>query len=99
MFDKIYYTLYNRSLRRSMIYNNIGWTGLSPHILLNSLLSFFSICISCHAKISIMSGHHTTDKFVFSYMTDRIVVAFCDPWSGVEFRPVNLLELVKALHL
>ena len=58
--------------------------------LLDPLLPFLGISISCRTETSLVSSNETTDDFVFADVVDGVVVAFCGPRSGVEFRPVDL---------
>lgn len=61
--------------------------------LLNPLLSFFGICVPRSAQSPLVSRNQLSNKFVFPYVADSLMVTFCSPWPWVQFRPVDLIVL------
>lgn len=70
------------------------WTRKAD--LFDSLLALLRITVSRSAQTALMSCDKTTYQRIFSDFVDRLLVALCHVWTGVEFRPVDL-EVVSIL--
>ena len=58
--------------------------------LLNPLLAFFGIRITCYTKASFMSSDQASNDLVFPQIADSFLISFSRPWPRVELWPVDL---------